>query len=595
MLPVKLVDSSWYLVVRVFLTLFILTTYYLLLATPTFAQTTDACNNQCDSSEVCNAETKTCENRIGAPTATPNPTPDACNNACDSSEVCDEETKACKSVIGAPTVTPTPRPPERPSASNWDAAKQAAFTGNGIINMFSCFGAEIPFGTDGCPTVFFTNQGPQTLITYNGEGGGALGASSHLMAQMYQNQPASGVQYMARVIQDGFSGAQPAYAQVAGTGRLVVGPVEKIWQVSRNIAYLLFTLIFVVTGFMIMLRQKLNPQTVISVQAALPGLVIGLILVTFSFFISGLIIDLAFVLSQVIGVVFLNYIGNDPNSAANVRDLLNRENAVTMFSRFIFSGDLLGTASNIGSPIFDAIAQNPANRVIISILGILGACLSPLALGAAVPSGGLSLAACAAIGGAGGAVGGNAVVSGIVYLVLLFGLLQAMFRLLFSLISAYVGIVLSTIFSPFIILYSSLPGQGGNLALWWRGLLANVLVFPAVFGAFLLVAAILGVGDQWHLENSLTGEFEQALPLFGGSPVGFVKGLLTYGILLALPGIPDLVKSLLKAQPNQIIDRAVNRGIQGGVGMTQTAGAVAPTVIQGARPTILRVWRTFFP
>ena len=476
--------------------------------------------------------------------------------------------------------------PEAPSIDNWDAPTQTAYTGSiGIVNLFSCLGTNLPYGTKGCPNVFFSGGTQEVKLTYNGEGGGALGASSRFMAAMYNSPPASGVQYMAKEIQN--LGPKVAHAQVGGSGAEVIRPVEKVWQVSRDITYLLFVVVFVVAGLMIMFRARLNPQTVVSIQAALPGLVIGLVLVTFSYFISGLIIDLAFLGSQVVGILFLSQVGGDTNAITHVREILNGQNVITMFSNFIFTGNLIGAANNISTSVYDIIVNNPQNRAIAGIIGVLGACLNPLTIATVAPTGGLSIAACIAAGGVGGASGGGLLISSLVYLVLLFGLLQAMFRLLFTLIGAYISVVVSTIFAPFIILWSAVPGQGGILALWWRGLLGNALVFPAVFGVFLLVATILGRSD-WYLDRSIVLPFNQTLPLFGASPTGFIQALLAYGLLLALPGVPDLVREALHARPNQIIQGAVNRGFA-----TGTAGAqVAATRVI---PSTFRAIRRFLP
>src|SRR3989344_4417049 len=108
--------------------------------------------------------------------------------------------------------------------------------------------------------------------------------------------PTSATLYLANLGESIGLSPKSALAQnVAGSGAGIIQPVIQLWQVIRNLAYLAFILVFLSVGFMIMFRSKINPQTVISVQAALPGLVIGLILITFSYFIAALIIDLAFV------------------------------------------------------------------------------------------------------------------------------------------------------------------------------------------------------------------------------------------------------------------------------------------------------------
>ena len=61
---------------------------------------------------------------------------------------------------------------------------------------------------------------------------------------------------------------------------------------GNNSAIIFLVLIFI--GFMIMFRMQINPQTIISIENALPRIVITMILITFSFPLAGFLIDLLF-------------------------------------------------------------------------------------------------------------------------------------------------------------------------------------------------------------------------------------------------------------------------------------------------------------
>jgi len=74
---------------------------------------------------------------------------------------------------------------------------------------------------------------------------------------------------------------------MSGTFR---GTVLELWKTMRNIAYSLIVLILVIVGFMVMFRKKLSAQVTVSVANSLPRLVIGLILITFSYPIAALTI-----------------------------------------------------------------------------------------------------------------------------------------------------------------------------------------------------------------------------------------------------------------------------------------------------------------
>src|SRR3990167_8313177 len=130
------------------------------------------------------------------------------------------------------------------------------------------------------------------------QGKGALAGVGRMVAALYREQPISGVQYFAGEFQK-FNPVQPAYAQ-EGIGFSALTPVKDLWQVFRNLSYVGFVIVFVIIGFMIMLRTHISPQAVATIQDSIPRLVVALILVTFSYAIAGLMIDLMFLLLNIV-------------------------------------------------------------------------------------------------------------------------------------------------------------------------------------------------------------------------------------------------------------------------------------------------------
>jgi len=59
--------------------------------------------------------------------------------------------------------------------------------------------------------------------------------------------------------------------------------VLEFWKLTRNIAYAMLSVVMIVIGAMIMIRRKINPQLVVSVESAIPKIVIAVILITFSY------------------------------------------------------------------------------------------------------------------------------------------------------------------------------------------------------------------------------------------------------------------------------------------------------------------------
>jgi len=98
------------------------------------------------------------------------------------------------------------------------------------------------------------------------------------------SNPVSGVVYTKNLLNK-FHIVSPVYAQ--GIGFNAANSIMELWKVTRNISYMLLVLIVIVMAFMIMFRVKISPQVIISVQSALPKLIIAVILITFSYAIAG--------------------------------------------------------------------------------------------------------------------------------------------------------------------------------------------------------------------------------------------------------------------------------------------------------------------
>jgi len=168
-----------------------------------------------------------------------------------------------------------------------------------IFHTFSCLAVGGSVINQPCLNYI---QGVPVLSSVN-TGGGVLGTTTSLIGALYANPPVRTADYLASVGQN-FGIVKEAHAQVVGSGAQVLKPILSLWTVSRNISYVIMIIIFVIIGLMVMFRQRINPQTVITAQAALPGLVIGLILITFSYFLAALITDTAYIGTNLVGYYF---------------------------------------------------------------------------------------------------------------------------------------------------------------------------------------------------------------------------------------------------------------------------------------------------
>lgn len=411
-------------------------------------------------------------------------------------------------------------------------------------------------------------------------------------------------------------GIKSAHAQVSGSGSGVLAPIFKLWEVSRNISYLAMIVIFIGVGLMVMFRQKLNPQTVVSVQLALPGLVIGLVMITFSYFLAALISDLAFVGTNVVGYYFSLAQPTAPGTTTTQLPLklqttfqyfpsisgktTQEANVLSIFGRFtsILPSDQITNA--IGSiwkylddpdkgvtlrkePPFIFFELDAAEALINVSRFIWFQLLSPL--NSVFPGYGAAIAATGS--GIAGSLNATGLLGTTLGMVASIILIYSMFKLLLRLIQNLLSIIFLTIAAPFYFLATSLPGKQGLLPNWFFNMLCNVLAFPAVFGVFYFVAFILGSGNPSQElfpigigSGSITGT--STFPLLGGLTSEFLNRLLAFGALVALPSIPDIICRAV-GKPGQLgalAAGAVGGAIAAGQRYQGQAGGFLPGVAQ---------------
>ena len=454
-----------------------------------------------------------------------------------------------------------------------------------IVHTISCLAEGTSIIGQSCIGFTTQQQGNQLGLVpvevKQNQGGGALGSIGDVLTLAYSTPPTRTAEYIAD-LGNRLNLVPEAHAQVAGSGSNVIEPVKKIWELSRNLAYLGMTVIFLIIGFMIMFRRKLNPQTVVNIQSALPGLVIGLILITFSYFISALVIDLSFVSTNVVSEVFIAAKLANPAATSNVRD----GNIFKTFGAF-FTGDKALDVANETATTLAFLKEGTVGNI-IKIMGLLIGCKLGASIGGAFGAAGIGIAGTAAapilavatgplaaitaplfggfgnsVGqGVGCVVGAGAVWSGlqftqlfewitglVLYLVLIVALLVAMFKILFATISAYVNMVILTLTAPMRFLLGSLPGSKGGFTPWLKELLANVLIFPAFYVVFFIVGYILGgdIANNLGIINPLSDASFQggAVPFLNGLSTLFLRMVLGYGFLLLAPNLPDMIKGAL--------------------------------------------------
>jgi len=286
--------------------------------------------------------------------------------------------------------------------------------------------------------------------------------------------------YVKTELADNLLNTQAQAAPVTGTGALE--PIQGFWSGMRNIAYGLFTIVMVVIGFMIILQKEISPRVVITFTNALPKIALGLILITFSFPIIALIIDVAgiFATQLVLG----------------------------------FTGEIFG---GVGQQLEAVGVAAAFSTVPVILIGLI-------------------------IGGLPG-LGITALPSLILFLALALAVVVLMVLVIIRIIVSYTYILVYTIFAPLLLLLGTLPGQEGAIQEFFKKILAKVLVFPATLFFVLLglnfaTTAIVGTVGSFFSDNF--GEI-----ITGALTTGLLGVVLALVMLAAAFKAPDLVENAL--------------------------------------------------
>ena len=361
-------------------------------------------------------------------------------------------------------------------------------------------------------TVFpnITNTESQSFDTKNLKNGGLLSAGFLIMSNIYASPPASGVNYLANIGRD-LKIINPVYAQERVSGYQVMEPLRQLWKTFRNIAYILLVIVLIAMGFAIMFRVKISPQAIITIQAALPRIIMALILITFSYAIVGFMFDVMTFLNKIIGEIFRALFA-DPNlSWAGFRNFLT--NIIQGLTLNVFERDYI-----MGEPIYIYQQAMVAFWVFIVFVNFI------------FPIAGIIVAFIIAI---------------IVAI--------ALFRCIWVVLKAFTMIIINLIFAPLRILMGVFPGSNAMLD-WFKDLAANIAVLPAMLTAFGVSSYLIFTG----VGISTSGDFWKGI--FAGRPflpsenlipisISVILPFAGLGILLIAPKVSEIIQSFITKKP----------------------------------------------
>ncbi|MBU4381171.1 hypothetical protein L6255_03220 [Candidatus Parcubacteria bacterium] len=340
---------------------------------------------------------------------------------------------------------------------------------------------------------------------------GILGGLNGVIANSLTNPPSlDTMRYLASAFVP-FS--KVSYAQT-GKQFLDASNILSLWQISRNVAYIVLIIVLLGAGFAIMFRAKIDPKTVISVQMVLPGIAVALVVITFSYAIGGFILDLT--------------------------------NTLLSLIMNVYSPDRLSNLSFLATTIMTQLAN-------LSLPGIvnpwLGRSLGSKPAGHGLPQElpGMSALHIDVVGD---------ISTYIIGPLIGFMVLIALFNVFLALFSEWVQIFLRTAFGPLFILMGALPSQdkAGKFA-WLKELLASAISIP-IMALMLDISFRFAVGRDFGPSASSYGLQIDAPPLLsntnwrggaGGTNISgntqYVERIAAFGILLAVTSIPAAVRN----------------------------------------------------
>ncbi|MCJ7740703.1 hypothetical protein MUP32_05340, partial [Candidatus Microgenomates bacterium] len=345
-----------------------------------------------------------------------------------------------------------------------------------------------------------------------------MGNISTAIASIYANPPASLVFYTSDFLANaGF--IRPVHAQ--GIGFAAMSAFLNLWKVSRNIAYAALIIVMVAIGFMIIFRMKIDPKTVISLQAALPKIILTLVLITFSYPIVGFLIDIMYLSMAIVISLMVSGMGGSVGGAnvANLQSTYMTASLLDLFGAVFWPLQAFGLTfiKEIG------IAMGVAGGFYLGQAIILG----PLAaiIGLSWPAG----------------LGITAAPAGIFLLIIILGLLFTFIRLLLLLLNSWIQVIIAVIIGPIQLLAEAIPGKSAFTE-WILNILANLVVFPAT-AAVIIFSTFLTIQGQTATQV-LNPPFIGVLP--GSSNI---MGFLGIGVMFMAPTLVASIKKMFAPKP----------------------------------------------
>lgn len=326
---------------------------------------------------------------------------------------------------------------------------------------------------------------------------------------LYQAIPQQGpVDYLAGEFNHNILGVKVANAQGAGTD-LISKPVRQAWEKVRDLSYIAMVLVLITIGFMVMFRRRLDPRTVVTATNSLPKVAIALILITFSFALSGLFLDMIFILVDITRNWF-SEIGNH-----------------AFLDGFQAFGSKAG-GEIAWLPFFTLVSQS------ILRWGTMLVIIGGISLGTAMYS------------GPGGLIVAIILLTGLILfeLIIRLSIFIIAIILFWTLFQRFIMILVFTIFSPVFFLLGAVPGFESTPISWAKRMLAATLTFPVIL--IFVYIALTFLTPSFPGLPIVAGSSAKAPPPIGGAGYFLnIPALIGVGLILFSLKVPAFIDDVL--------------------------------------------------
>src|SRR3989338_2561157 len=260
-----------------------------------------------------------------------------------------------------------------------------------------------------------------------------------------------------------------------------------LWKLARNMAYAILSVIMIIVGVMIMVRKKVNPQLIVTVENAIPRVILGIFLITFSY---------------PIGATFISL--------------------VEPFKR-LGDGILNGMAASL-NPIGALGAGSIAVLLWLMLMSIVAAVVTG---GAALPLVGVGVGA-----------GVTMIVVFVIYLIVC---AIAFFKTLLIMIR----MIMATITAPFTFAVGAIPGKEESITNWFKLMSARALSVFAMYMTLSLSGLVL------HYLLSNTFNWQGIYALGNVLIVWMMTPFIIIVILGTAIGMPKKVEEMFMGPPKR--------------------------------------------